>query len=65
VKNVARDPKVRIEIGDRIHERQLVRIEDPEGRRAAYRAYAAKYGWPASPPQDAPETWYYRVTPRS
>lgn len=64
VKNLERDPDVRIEIGDRIYERRLVRIADPDGERAAYRAYAAKYGWPASPAPGAPEVWYYRVTPR-
>lgn len=64
VENVTRDPDVRLEIGERIYERRLLRIEDPEEQRVAYRSFAAKYGWPESPPADAPEVWYYRVVAR-
>ena len=64
VENVERDPNVRIEIAGTLYERKLEAIDDEEGIRAAYRAYAAKYGWPASPPPDAPETRYFRVVAR-
>jgi hypothetical protein len=64
VDNAIRNPDVRLEIGDGIYERRLAKIDDPEGIRSAYRAYAAKYGWPESPPADAPEVWYFRVVAR-
>jgi len=64
VKNVERDPNVRIEIDGRLYERELRQIDDPAAIEAAYRAYASKYGWPDSPPSDAPEVRYFRVIPR-
>jgi hypothetical protein len=62
VRNVERDPEVRLEIDDRIYERRLLRVDDPVEQRAIYRAYATKYGWPESPPPDAPEGSLRAVT---
>ena len=41
--NVASDPSVRLQIGDKIYEREAVVIEDPAERRAAVQALAFKY----------------------
>lgn len=65
VENVARDPEVRLEIGGRIYERRLERLEDADEREAVYRAFAAKYGQEPAPPEERPEIWYWRVVPRS
>lgn len=42
-RNVAADPRVRVEIGDRLYEREARVVEDPEERRRALEALAAKY----------------------
>lgn len=41
--NVDRDPRVRIRIGDKIYPREAVVVEDPEERKRALGALAAKY----------------------
>lgn len=53
---VDRDPDVRLEIGERVYERRLAPVDDPERVDAVFRAYAAKYGWPV-PPADARPPW--------
>jgi hypothetical protein len=64
VAHVARDPNVRLEIEDRIYERRLERVEDPEEYEAVYRAYARKYQREIAPPSERPDLWYFRVLPR-
>ncbi len=64
VKNVANTPEARIEVDDRLYEVRLEALDDPDDVKAAYLAYAAKYGWPAEPPDDAPPMQYYRVASR-
>ena len=41
--NVHSDPNVRLEMGDKIYERQAIVIEDPAEKQAALAALAAKY----------------------
>jgi len=64
VGHVARDPRVRLEIGDKIYERRLERVEDPARQEAIYRDFAAKYGWDPAPPARRPPLAYFHVVPR-
>jgi hypothetical protein len=64
VDNVDRDPNVRLKIGDRIYEQQLVPLTDPEGVAAAQAAYVAKYGEPDTPPEERPPIRYFEVVDR-
>ncbi len=64
VANVDRDPEVRLKIGGRVYEQRLLPLEDPADLRSAYEAYAAKYGWPESPPEDRPPFRYFEVVDR-
>jgi hypothetical protein len=61
VANVARDPRVRLEIGERLYEGRLVPVEDPARREEVYAAYAAKYAWPATPPEERPPLRLWEV----
>jgi len=54
--NVARDPHVRIKIGDQLFDRTLVYVTDPEERAAVIRNKAKKY-----PEQIIPSTSYINV----
>lgn len=62
--NVARDPNVRLKIGNAIYERRLKKVEDPEEQADIYRAYVAKYGWELLPPGERPEFRYFQVLSR-
>jgi len=42
-RNVARDPRVRVKIGDRVYDRNAVLVTDPDERTAALAAFARKY----------------------
>jgi hypothetical protein len=42
-KNVARDPRVRLKIGNQLYERSVVHVTQPEIRSAVFQARAAKY----------------------
>jgi hypothetical protein len=64
VANVDRDPAVRLEIGDRIYEGRLVSIEDPARGQEVFAAYAAKYGWSATPPAERPPFRFWEVVAR-
>ena len=64
VGHVARDPRVRLEIGGKIYERRLERVEDPARQEAIYRDFAAKYGWEPQPPARRPPLRYFHVVPR-
>ena len=64
VANVDGDPDVRLKIGDHIYEQRLVAMDDAEDQEAAYAAYAAKYGWPESPPEDRPPFRFFEVVAR-
>jgi hypothetical protein len=62
---VARDPNVRLQIGERIYEVKLSVIEDPDQVARARRTYAAKYDLPNPAPLSGPPMRYWRVEPRS
>ena len=64
VAHVDRDPNVRLKIGDRIYERRLVPLDDTVDRTLAYAAYAAKYGWPPTPAEDAAPLRFFEVLAR-
>ena len=42
-RNVARDPRVRVKIGDRVYDRNAVLVTDPDERTAALAAFGRKY----------------------
>lgn len=67
--NAASDPRVRLEMGDKIYEREAVLVEDPEERQAAVRALVAKYPlWSemqAKPESERPDFAIIRMDPRS
>jgi hypothetical protein len=78
VKNVVRDPRVRIEVGDRVYAGRAVRVDDDPGAadegRAVARAFLRKYvgldapeatplaGAPAAG-DDRAEVWTWRIEP--
>jgi hypothetical protein len=64
VANVARDPEVRLAIGDKVYEGQLERVEDPSEQETVYLGFASKYGREIEPPAERPLRWYWRVLPR-
>ena len=64
VRNVDRDPEVRLEIDGRIYEQRLVSLEEPADLAVAYAAYAAKYGWPETPAADSPPFRFFEVVAR-
>lgn len=49
-RNVMRDPRVRLKIGDRLYDRTLVLVEDPAERGAVLEAKAKKYPGLRTPP---------------
>jgi hypothetical protein len=42
-RNIARDPRVRVKVGDRVYDRNAVLVTDPEEQAAAFAAFAEKY----------------------
>ena len=66
-RNVARDPRVRLGIAGRIHERTAVLVTDPDERATALRAFAAKYPfWQemlAKPEEERPGLVLLRMDP--
>ena len=65
VGNVERDPRVRLRIGDRVYERTAVRVTDPALTEALFGALATKYQRLRGPPGERPETWVFRMDPRT
>lgn len=61
---VDRDPRVRLGIGGRIYEAQLVPVDDTEQVARVRGAYARKYDLPETPAADAPPIRYWAVAPR-
>ena len=62
VRNVRRDPDVRLKIADRIYERRLELISDPERTDAVNRAFGRKYHYDVD--EDADPVVYWRVVER-
>lgn len=66
--NVARDPRVRVKIGDRLYERKAVLVTDAEEREKVLAAFARKYPFwrqlRATPAADRPELVFFRMEPR-
>jgi hypothetical protein len=67
--NVDSDPRVRLEIGGKIYEREAVVVEDPAEARVALQALAAKYPfWQeqlSKPESERPDMAMVRMDPRS
>jgi hypothetical protein len=67
-RNVARDPRVRLGIAGRIHERTAVLVSDPDERASALRAFAEKYPfWQemlSKPEDERPTLVLLRMDPR-
>jgi hypothetical protein len=64
VKNVLRDPRVRLRIGDRVYARRAVRVTDPDEIAALGAAIVARH--PQLRPAagaPAPEVWFFRMEP--
>lgn len=64
VQQVARNPEVRLKIGDKLYDVRLAVVEDPAEQRLIGAAYRAKYGWADRPPSERPPMRYYRVLER-
>jgi hypothetical protein len=67
--NVSSDPRVRLEMGGKIYEREAVVVEDPVEFQTALQALAAKYPfWQevlAKPESERPDMSLVRMDPRS
>ncbi len=61
-RNVARDPHVRLKIGNQLFDRTLVLVTDPAEREGVIQARAKKYKLPQPVPAGVSMT-VYRVTP--
>jgi hypothetical protein len=64
VRNVDRNPDVRLKIGVQLYEQRLVPVEANETHEAVYAAYAAKYEWPPISLEDRPEYRFFEVVDR-
>jgi len=68
-RNVARDPRVRLEIGGRIYEREAVLVEDAAEYERVLAAFAHKYPFwqdlTAKPASERPNLVFLRMRPRS
>jgi hypothetical protein len=62
VRNVRRDPEVRLRIGGRIYERRLEPVADPERSDLVNRAFGRKYHYDVD--QDPDPVVYWRVVER-
>jgi hypothetical protein len=67
-RNIARDPRVRLKIGDRIYERRAVHVEDPAEWNEVLAAFARKLPfWKEladKPEADRPKIEFVRMDPR-
>jgi len=65
VGHVARDPRVRLKIGENVYERRLEVVEDTAWQERIHRDFAEKYGWDPQPAEDRPPRRYFRVVERN
>ncbi len=67
-RNVVRDPRVRLKIGDRLYERKAVLVEDPEEWDAVFAAFGRKSPfWKQlgdTPAAERPRIVFFRMDPR-
>jgi hypothetical protein len=67
-RNAVRDPRVRLQIGERLYERQAVVVADEAERAAALAAFARKYPfWQelvAKPEAERPRIFFFRMDAR-
>ena len=64
VSNLARDPRVRLRIGERIYERRAVRVSEAATIEALREVIAAKYERLRHTGSGAPELIFFRMDPR-
>ena len=68
-RNVVRDPRVRVRIGEQLYERRAVRVEESGEMGGVLEAFAAKYPfWKellARPESERPAYVFFRMEPRS
>ena len=66
-RNVVRDPRVRLQIGERLYPRRAVLVEDPEESAAALAALARKYPFwselAGKPEAERPKVYFLRMDP--
>lgn len=67
-RNVVRDPRVRLKIGDRLFERSVVVVEDPDERGEVLAAFGRKFdfwkGLAEKPDSERPAIAFFRMDPR-
>ncbi|MEE2677832.1 MAG: hypothetical protein VX546_04560 [Myxococcota bacterium] len=67
-RNVVRDPRVRLKIGDRLFERSAVVVEDPGESAEVLAAFGRKYDFwndlAAKPASERPAIAFFRMDPR-
>ncbi len=67
-RNVARDPRVRLKIGERLFEREAVLVEDPDEWNGVLEAFARKSSFwkdlAAKPESERPTLVFLRMDPR-
>ncbi len=67
-RNVVRDPRVRLKIGNRLFEQRVALITDPAEREIALQAFAGKYtrvkGLLGKPESERPNFYFFHVEPR-
>ncbi len=64
VANVARDPNVRLKIGDKVYEQKLVPVSDSATIAAIDRGFVRKYEYEAEEADDDMTVGYWRVVER-
>ena len=66
-RNVVRDPRVRLQIGERLYEAQAVLVEGAAERQTALAAFARKYPFwqelAAKPESERPRVYFFRMDP--
>jgi hypothetical protein len=67
-RNVVRDPRVRLRIGEKLYERKAVLVQDPTERQEVLEAFAAKSPFwrdlAAQPEAQRPKLYFLRMEPR-
>lgn len=67
-RNVVRDPRIRLKIGERIFEREAVLVEDPGERSDVLAAFAGKFAFwkdlAEKPESERPKLVFFRMDPR-